>query len=93
MGLLGVCGLGRCHGFWFVELERGQSQLVFALLIESLQLLVVALLHVGVFAKYACHSGDSFVLKTDAFARGFHALYLACQRLQLVQGFQRLSGA
>jgi hypothetical protein len=35
---------------------------LFALLVEALQLLVVALFHVGVFAKYACHSGNSLLL-------------------------------
>jgi hypothetical protein len=59
--LLGVSRLGHSHRFGFIEFKRGQSQFLFALLVEALQLLVVAFLHVGVFAKYAGHS-DSFLV-------------------------------
>jgi hypothetical protein len=57
--LRGAVGAG-WDGFLLRELGGGFGQLALALQVLSFELRVGALLHVGVFAEYACHSDISF---------------------------------
>ncbi len=46
--------------FLLIELGRTLRQLALAFLVQPFKFRVVAFLHVGIFAEYACHGVDSF---------------------------------